>query len=103
MNETDGHSCIVLHGDKAVCIPMNGMENSDELNDLVHSALLTITQSEELTQNYDWQLTVDPNAMCITHMASCQQLIIILKLQFNVTYFIHNLIIFNFYMPLMMI
>ena len=103
MDETEGHSCVVLHGDKAVCIPMNGTENSDKLNDLVHSALLTITQSEELTQNYDSQLTVDLNATWVTHTASCQQLIIILKLQFNVTYFMHNLIIFNFYKPLMMI
>ena len=67
MDETEGHSCVVLHGDKAVCIPMNETENSDELNNLFYSALLTIFQSEELTQNYDLQLTVDLNAMCITH------------------------------------
>ena len=67
MDETEEHSYVVLPGDKAVFIPMNGTENSDELNDLVHSALLTITQSVELTQNMIHNYCRSEHYVCHTY------------------------------------
>ena len=59
-----------MYGDVAVTIPATGSENTDELNQLVQTALKTVTQSELLTQNTSLDMTVDPNASYATNTAS---------------------------------
>ena len=46
----DGHSCVIMHNDKAIAIPITGSENSDQLTEIVQAALQTVNESEILTQ-----------------------------------------------------
>ena len=62
-----------MHDNKAIAIPITGSENSDQLTQLVEAALVTVIESEMLTQGQI--MTVDPNASCATNTASYKQLL----------------------------
>ena len=53
---------LFLHNDKTVMVNTRGSEDTDELKEILSSAIVTVSQVEQLTGGQDLSETVDPNA-----------------------------------------
>ena len=53
---------LFLHNDKTVMVNTRGSEDTDELKEIVSSAIVTVSQAEQLTSGQDLSEMMDPNA-----------------------------------------